>query len=288
MVPAMKYCIYCGEKLPAVIPPSRISAAQPQIPPVPSVPSAPSRLQPSPPPPAQPPVSIEIEKEILDLMSNISIYYERKVALLNMFKSGEISEGIFLKLHEEYSRKLNDFLNIRVRRMEDLRKKLGERKKRFDEVNLNLEELEVRHKIGEIDTPAFTDAAEKLRAEKKMLDTIVKGLVKNLDHLEKLLADKPPKKILEFEVNVRACYETLEKMVEDGKLSLETMNKIKPDYEETLVFFDSLIGERKKKEKTLREQLESLQARYRVSEVSIEEYEMKKRELQGEIDKIWT
>ena len=51
--------------------------------------------------------------------------------------------------------------------------------------------------------------------------------------------------------------------------------------------FNSVIGERKKKEKVLREQLETLQARYRVSEISIEEYEKRKRELQEEIDKIW-
>jgi len=52
-------------------------------------------------------------------------------------------------------------------------------------------------------------------------------------------------------------------------------------------FIESLIKDRKEKEKKLREQLETLQTRYKLSELSIEEYERRKRELQAEIDKIW-
>jgi chromosome segregation ATPase len=62
---------------------------------------------------------------------------------------------------------------------------------------------------------------------------------------------------------------------------------VKPDIEETLKFFDSLIKEHKEKDRTLREQLETLQTRYKLSELSIEEFERKKHELQTEIDKLW-
>ena len=89
-------------------------------------------------------------------------------------------------------------------------------------------------------------------------------------------------------MKARACYDALKDLMEKGKITDETLNKIKPDLEKTLEFFDLLIGKRKEKEKMLREQLETLQARYRLSEISIEEYERKKRELQEEIDKVWT
>jgi len=89
-------------------------------------------------------------------------------------------------------------------------------------------------------------------------------------------------------MKARSCYDSLGKLVEEGKLTSETLNKIKPDIEKMLEFFDSIIKDRKEKERTLREQLETLQARYRLSEISIEEYEKRKREIQNEIDKIWT
>jgi len=253
-------------------------------------PKAPPRVPPTVPPPvSKPPAPTPsgVEREISDLMSNISTYYSRKVSLLDLLRSGEVSERVFLKLYEEYSGRLNDLLNARVSRMEELRRQLEERDKRFDEVKLTLEELEVRHKIGELDDKTFSERAERLRAEEKSLEASVKALRANLDHLERLFSDMSPKEILNLEGRIRACYDSLDRLVEEKRISRETADKIKPDLEEALNLIDAIIGERKERERRLREQLEALHARYRVSEISIEEYERRKREIQEEIDKIW-
>jgi len=291
LVPAMVYCIYCGAKLPRVAPPEKVEAPPPRTPLAPPTPpTQPPRMPPPPtvrisPPPAAPPA---VKSEILDLMSNITGYYDRKVSLLNLIKSEEISEKVFLKLYNEYTERLNDLQNLRARKIEELKRDLDGRNKRLDDITMTMEELEVRHKISEVDDQRFNERMNTLKTEGNQLQTLQKDLKMNLDHLEKPLAGKTPRDVLNLDMKARSCYDSLGKLVEEGKLTSETLNKIKPDIEKMLEFFDSIIKDRKEKERTLREQLETLQARYRLSEISIEEYEKRKREIQNEIDKIWT
>ena len=96
--PAMKYCIYCGAQLPSVDMASEKIVA-------PSI-RLPSTLPPEVPPPRPsiqqvriPVVSsapVALENEVNNLMSNIASLYERKVALLGLFQSGEVVEGTYL------------------------------------------------------------------------------------------------------------------------------------------------------------------------------------------------
>ena len=297
VVPAMTYCIYCGARLPKITPPqrvrvpptpTRIPPARPPTPPPRRAPSlerapAPPTVKISPPPAAPP----EVKSEILSLMSDITKYYERKISLLGIFSSGEVSERVLLKLYDEYTNKLNDLLNVRARKLDELKSDLEGKSNRLDDIKMGIEELEVRHKIGEVDSQKFNERVNMLRMEENRLQNTLKELKMNVDHLGKMLGKKPTREILNFDTKTKSCYDAIGKLAEEGKITSEALGKIKPDIEKMSEFFDSLIGGRKEKERTLREQLETLQARYRVSEISIEEYERKKRELQEEIDKVW-
>lgn len=286
-VPAMKYCIYCGAQLPPVISaPERLTISPPLRPPL-SVPPEVPPPKPYTPQVSVPPVSVGLESEVSNLMSNIATLYERKVSLLSLFQSGEILEGIFLKLYNEYSNKLNDALNARIRKIGELRSKLDERSKRLDEVTLSLEELRVRQKIGELDLNTYAQRAEKLKIEERELGESVKNLKVNLDRLGRMFGEKKIREIRDLEIRLKTLYESLENRVKEGKMAVETWNIVKPDIDEMLVFFDSLTSNLKEEERKLREQLETLQARYKLGEVPLEEYEKRKRELQEEIDKVW-
>jgi len=199
----------------------------------------------------------------------------------------EVSEKVFLKLYNEYGGKLSSLLSARTSKVDELKSKLNERNKRLNEVTLSLEEIEVRHKIGEIDVNTFNQKAEKLKREEQRLRNSVEVLKMNLNCLSKIMSNRKPREIRDLELKMRECCTALQKLVKEGKISGDTLNKVKPDIDETIVFLGSLIMDRKEREKELREQLEVLQTRYKVSEVSIEEYEKRKRELQEEIDKIW-
>jgi len=263
LAPAMKYCIYCGAKLPQAAPPT---VAPPTT--GPSVPPPVPTVAPPPPP------AIEVRDEILNLMSGITALYERKAALLDLFQSGQVSERVFLKLHSEYASKLRESLSTRISKLEGLKNKLNESNKRLSEV-------------GKIDENEYGQRTDSLKAEERELAESVKTLNANIETLEKTLAEKKPSEIRDLETNIGSYLSVLGKLVGEGKISLETFESVSPDIDETLHFLDSLIKDRKEKERILREQLETLQTRYKLSELSIEEYERTKRELQAELDKIW-
>jgi chromosome segregation ATPase len=220
-------------------------------------------------------------------MSGVETLYERKISLLGLFRSGEVAERIFLKLFSEYDGRLSSFLKAREIKVGELKDKLDERNKRLTEISLKLEELDVRHKVGEVDSNLYTQQADSLRAEERELIESSKMLRININNLENILSGKRPGQIRDFENKLKSCLSDLEKLVTEGKVTAETLKAVKPDISETLTFFDSLIKEYKEKDRTLREQLETLQTRYKLSELSIEEYERNKHELQTEMDKLW-
>jgi len=284
MVPAMRYCIYCGAKLPKTL----LQISEPQTQP-------PSSMQaPTQPTPVRPviresrrPFFPGARSEIEQLMSGITTLYERKASLLDLFRSGEVSERVFLKLYKEYSGKLNDFLKARSAKLDELKSSLEEKRNRLAEISMQLEELEIRAKVGEIDLATYNQRAEKLKAEERGLNEVVNSINADIKALENILGDLRPIEIRELEAKISSSKSALEKMGEEGRVTRQTLEMVKPDIERMLEFIDSLIKDRKEKEKKLREQLETLQTRYKLSELSIEEYERRKRELQAEIDKIW-
>ena len=275
MVPAMRYCIYCGVKLPQTSPPP-ISRPQPQ-------------------PPIVRPAAREVRRpffpgaksEIEQLMAGITTLYERKASLLDLFQSGQVSERVFLKLYKEYSGKLNDYLKARAAKLNELRSSLEEKRNMLSDIAMRLEELEIRTKVGEIDPATYNQRVENLRAEERGLSETVNSLNADIKALENILGDRKPSEIRDLEARLNSSKSALERMAEEGKVTRETLEIVKPDIEEMIEFIESLIKDRKEKEKKLREQLETLQTRYKLSELSIEEYERRKRELQAEIDKIW-
>jgi chromosome segregation ATPase len=286
LVPAMKYCIYCGTRLPQAAPPL-------VRPPVTAPPTPPT----VPPPTAQPPVQaparavarppLGLNEEITSLMSEIAALYERRVILIGLLQSNQVSEKVFLKIYNEYMGRLNNLLNARTNKINELRSILNEKSLRLSEVAVALEELDIRRKVGEIDINTFNQKVESLKREESELQESLKTLKTNLDTLEKILAQKKPREIRDLEVNLRLYQDALEKLHNEGKISKETYDAIKPSIEETINLLDSIIKDRKEKEKELREKLETLQTRYKLSEFSLEEYEKTKREIQAEIDKTW-
>jgi len=192
-----------------------------------------------------------------------------------------------LKLYKEYSGKLKDYLKAREAKLDELRSSLEEKRNSLSDIAMRLEELEIRAKVGEIDPATYNQQAEKLKTEERGLNETVKSLNADIKALENILGDRKPSEIRDLEARLKSSESAIERMAEEGKVTQETLDAVKPDIEEMLEFIDSLIKDRKEKEKKLREQLETLQTRYKLSELSIEEYERRKRELQAEIDKLW-
>jgi len=285
--PAMKYCIYCGAKLPELAPPTIRPPPQQAGPFPPLPPTIPPPTTAQAPPRAAAPPPVTAKDEIASLMSGIEALYERKISLLDLFRSGQVAEKVFLKLYNEYDSKLNSFMRAREIKTGELQDKLEQKNRRLVEASSKLEELEVRHKVGEVDSNVYSQQMESLKAEERELTGSSKALEAHISSLENLMSGKKPGQIRDLESKLQTCLSDLEKLAGEGKVSAEALKVVKPDVEETLAFFGSLIKEKKEKDRVLREQLETLQTRYKLNELSVEEYERKKHELQTELDKLW-
>ena len=164
---------------------------------------------------------------------------------------------------------------------------MDERSRRLNEVTLSIEESGVRHKIGEVDLNTYAQKAEKLKIEERGLRESVKNLRSNLDRLGKMFAERKPREIHNLETQLKTYSDVLEAKVRENKVSVDTWNVVKPDIDEMLVFFDSLTNSRREEERKLKEQLETLQTRYKLSEIALEEYEKRKREIRDAMAKVW-
>jgi len=269
-VPATLYCVHCGAELP--------KPTSPKVP-------APTALRK--PEITKAAISMEAQKGLRELMSNISLYYARKVALLDMLQSKEISEGVFLRLYNDYDSKLRNALNARAKIMERLKAELSEKERRFSEMKLFLEELGVRHRIGEISRQEFTEKSEFVQFQLNNLEERLKRVKEDLSHLNKMFIGVNPRDIFDLEQKTKTCYGALEKLVEENFLTKETAEKIRPDIKGMVEVLGSLTTGRKERQKVLQEELETLEARYRVGEVPIEDYEKRRRELHSQLEKIW-
>jgi len=263
-VPKTLYCIYCGAELPRDFFKKKEEPTGVRAP--------------------TPPVSLDVAQ----LMSGIMKYYTWKIRLFGVLKDGGVSESVFKRLFEEYVSNLNRLMKERNERLENYLTELKEKQKRLEEIKMTLEELKVRCAVGEINEDEYRLKAPDLEGEAVKLEDDVNMLKRHIDYLNNVFAGKRPKEVLELEKMAKECYASIDDLVNKDVISWETAEEVKKDLEETLKFFETVIGDRKEREKALREELSTLEARYKVGEISIAEYERAKREIKAELEKIWS
>jgi len=94
---------------------------------------------------------------------------------------------------------------------------MDERSRRLDEVTLGIEELGIRHKIGEVDLNTYAQKAEKLKIEERELRETVKSLRSNLDRLGKMFAERKPREVHNLETQLKTYSDVLEAKVRETK-----------------------------------------------------------------------
>ena len=74
----------------------------------------------------------------------------------------------------------------------------------------------------------------------------------------------------------------MEQKLDTGLVSQKTIESIRPDIESMLALLMPMLGDRKEKQRILQDALETIEARYRVGELSIEKYEIERQRIQSE------
>jgi len=281
MAPARIFCVFCGERL-------RQTSSMPRSADVREEPISINILPPESVSKTSEKGSPRIDTSISELMKEISLVYEWKIKLLGLFNSDEITQDIFSKLYNEYGKKLNDLLNKRSRKTEELRSSLREKEAELKDSKFSLKELEIRHMVGELGLEDFKTVSERVKLKTNGAEVAAKEINNNLSALEQVLPEKTPKEIYEMEKTIRSAHEKLDRMISEGKLNREETQNIRADVDNMLETFDSINKPRKEKMKAVQEKLNIIDARFKVGEIAIEVYEKQKREFEDQLDKIWT
>lgn len=298
-VPKTLYCIYCGSALfktgqepqqPAPPTTRNVEPKPEQIKPERRVREAPEpKVSPPPEPEVKPEPSIEfeIEPEIDDLMEQLKNNHIWKVRLCGVLCENGVSEDIFTRLFEEYVNKINQLSQVRNEKIAYYREDFGKKKAELNDAKKRLEELRVRVTVGQI-------SSGELKAQTPELEERINGLAKEtavldaqLACLNDLMRGASPKAIYDLEKTTRRGLDSLDSMVTNGKVSSRLGNDLRKDLEAALNVFDGIIGGKKKRERELRDRLSTLEARYKVGEINISEFEGQKRRINTDLEKIW-
>jgi DNA repair exonuclease SbcCD ATPase subunit len=250
--PKAQFCKFCGkplteEKLEEVV--SEIEAQAEKV-----KQEAPEEVE-------KKPHEISEERKIVEQLAN---YLNWRHKLLELFLGGEASAEVFLDLYKEYQGKIRSINSRRLELINSLEQKLNE-------LTTRLEQLRVRHEIGEISDKQYI-------TEKLAIDREISKIRPRIDVLRNFL-DVKLSDIPAYEERIRSLRERILEKGSSLGLSDEDISMITGDLNETL---DALKDLMKIYEKLKRE-LDKIELRYKIGELSEEEYQAAKQKIERQM-----
>jgi hypothetical protein len=302
-VPKTLYCIYCGsalfkqdKKVVGISSSAKEKPLNQKLEPVMNEPlvevaqkprSVPSPEHTQPQVESEPTMNIEVEPEIAELMEDLKNNYIWKVKLCGVLCEESVSEEVFFRMFEEYVNKINQLNQVRNEKVAYYRKEFEEKNSELEEAKRKLEEMRVRAAVGQISNNELEARSPELEEKINYYSFETSELKTQFERLNDLMRDTPPKDIFDLEKTARRCLDSLDSMLTNGKISSKLGNELRKDLEAGLNIFDSIIGGKKQKEKALKDRLATLEARYKVGEINISEFEAQKRRINGELEQVW-
>jgi hypothetical protein len=298
-IPQSQFCIYCGYNLlknRGKIQQSWEEPEEPQSFEPPKLVSSPAleehifteplAVSTMPPYPATPAVDSSGEALVMQAWSELLKYQIWRVKLCTIFKEQEIPERVFSNIWEGYGKEVSRL----QRTIEEIkgthRASYMEKKAELDDAELKLDELRVRVAIGEltesdllIRTPGIRGNVDNLRSE-------VTRLEERMREKEAKRPGESPKEMFEHEQSAKAFVVSIDGLITEGKLSEELGTKLGTEMDEIREFFSSMVGD--PIERDLMNELETLDVRYKVGEITLAEMESLKGDIVAKLERQWT
>ena len=202
------------------------------------------------------------ERKIVEQLANV---YNWRNRLLELFLNGEASAEVFIDIYKEYRNRIKAVNSKRLEMIKSL-------EDRISELNSKLEQLKIRHEIGEIPDKQYI--TEKLSIDRELSKIKPRlNILHNAFNVK--LADLP-----EYEAKIREFRDRISSEGVSRGLSEEDVNMIVSDLDETLESLKDLLELHRK----LKRELEKIELRYRVGELTEEEYLAAKQKIQRQME----
>lgn len=209
-----------------------------------------------------PPQETAEERKIVEQLSN---FYNWRNKLLKLFLKGEASPEVMLDIYREYRTRINAINERRFQMIRELEEKINE-------LTAKLENMRIRHEIGEIPDRQYI-------TEKLSIDRELSRLKPRLNILHNVfnvkIADVP-----QYEATIRELKERIASEGAARGLGQEDIDMIISDLQETLDGLQDLLEQHRK----LKKELEKIEVRYKVGELTEEEYQAMRQKIERQME----
>ena len=299
-IPKTMYCIYCGSALseeetpetdfPNIIPTD--VAAEPVIPEsIREAPGEPFYKAPQYELDAQaetlPFMNDELDPETVQVLDEMKKHHLWKLKLYGKLSEGGVTAEVFTKIYEEYVDEIDRLDEIRKERIAYFQGQYEEKTAQLSSSKMDHEELQVRVEVGQIQEselmmrlPEVIERINALTRETSMLEA-------KLSRLNSPFGEMPPREALELEKTIIEYSESIDGLVSGGKIDEALGDAVRSDLKATLTMLDGILGERKQSERELREELETLEVRFKVGEITLKEYESLRQQVLEKLEHVW-
>jgi polyhydroxyalkanoate synthesis regulator phasin len=295
-VPKYQFCIYCGynllkdrgrtlqaneEKHPTFEPPEPTTSFVPEDTNF-SRPLAEGIMPPFPMAPVMEPSShtpdTQAGKELLK-------YQIWRVKLCGILCEQGMPTRVFTNIWEGYGDEVTRLQNNIDESRRERRTGYEDKKAELENAMLKLDELRVRVAIGEISESDLLIRTPSIRADVESLEREVSRLDEQLKGEEAIHVGGSPREMFEHEQSARAFVSKIDDLIAEGKLSMEFGKKLGSEMDEIREYFSSMMGDQG--EQDLRNELDTLEVRYKVGEITLSEFESLKREIVAKLERHW-
>lgn len=288
-VPKTMYCIYCGSGLQGgeLLRPE--AQEQPTEAIIPDFKFEPLR---------QTPVSLKVEspfplirtepeldKGFLDQIEELRKHWAWQLKLVDMITEIGVSEEVFTKIYNEYSTEVERLGNILEERRAASSEEYARKKAELSEMETAHEELSVRVAVGQLPSRALQRRTPISKERMDGLTRDIKRLETTLSKLDDLMGDIYPEDKRNLEDIARKSLRSLDGLVVEGKISRELSERLREDLTSALALFRA-PEEKRETESALRDELETLEVRYKVGEITLEEFESMKTAILDKINRL--
>ena len=263
-----KFCIYCGYTLEEQPKPEAVVEKPEQEAEAPVI---------SPPPveavkPESPVAQVQevgvVEESLEDrkLTEQLASVYNYWLKLLDLFLDKEAPADVFQELYDDYQGRIS---SLNRRRNEEISKV----ENRIEELNNKLTEIKLRHETGEISDRQYV--TQKLEIDRE-LGRLKPRLAILQNPLNLRLSELPS-----FKERIENLIKRFnEASAEELGLDAEFLDRIKEDLNNVMKDLD-IISEQHKK---IKKELDKLEIRFKIGEISREEYMAQKQRIEKQLD----
>lgn len=229
----------------------------------------------------------ELDPDTVHLLGELRKYQIWDLRLCGLLAEDRVSEEVFKKIYDEYAEEIKRLIEVREEKIASFREQYEEKKAQLADSKREHEELRVRTAVGQIPESELLIRTPELSEKIKSLTLETSRLEAKLSKLNNILGSMRIEEAFELEKMTRRCVVSLENLVAEGKIGNELSGIIRDDLELALHMFDDILSEKREAERELRDELETLDVRYKVGEITLSEYEYLKQRALANLERLW-